>query len=79
MSDLKDYVTDYDAPHIFALPEDYITDMEMPRETKDNGTNENGSLLIDLCRVTGLRNANVASVMTYRWGSAHICGKMGQV
>ena len=32
--------------------------MEMPRETKDNGTNENGSLSIDLCRITGLHIAN---------------------
>ena len=53
LSDLKDYVTNDDARYIFALPEDYVTDMEMPRKTKDNDTNENGSLLIDLCRVTG--------------------------
>ena len=72
VSDLKDYVTDNYARHIFALPDDYITDMEMPRKTEDNGTNENRFM-------QGNALQTVASVMTHRWGSAHMWKKMVQV
>ena len=58
VSDLKDYVEDDYSRHVYALPDDYCPDNILPRSTKDNTLNPNGSVLIDFCRQSGLRIAN---------------------
>ena len=58
VSNLKDFVEDDNSRHVYALPDDYSIDKELPRSSKDTKLNANGSLLIDFCRQTGLRIAN---------------------
>lgn len=58
IADLKDYVTEDDARHIYSLPDDYVSDKELPRKSKDTAVNANGRLLLDFCKGTGFRIAN---------------------
>ena len=53
-----DYVADDSATHIDALPDDYTPDQNLPRKTQDQVTNQNGQLLLDFLKQTGLRVAN---------------------
>ena len=55
-----DYVADDFATHIHvdAIPDDYIPDQNLPRKSQDQVTNQNGQLLLDLLKQTGLRVAN---------------------
>ena len=55
---LDDFVAHDSARHITALPDDYIVDNELKRLSQDEGTNENGYMLLDFCRQTGLRIVN---------------------
>ena len=58
-SDLPDYVIDDNFSHLNILPSDYNVDYEMLRCSQDIGkTNNNGHLLLDLCKQTGLRIMN---------------------
>ncbi len=41
---LPDYVADDYATHIPTSPDDYNTDIEIPRSSQDNGVNANGRL-----------------------------------
>ena len=53
-----DYVKDDFATHIDALPDDYISDLELPRSSTDNIVNSNGHMLLEFLKQTGLRVAN---------------------
>ena len=54
-----DYVIDDNLLHMSMLPDDYLVDTVLPRFSQDYGrTNNNGSLLLDLCKQTGLRIFN---------------------
>ena len=54
----NDYVADDAARHMRALPDDYEPDLPICRSSEDTVLNENGFLLINFCRQTGLRIAN---------------------
>lgn len=54
-----DYVTDDESVHMSVLPDEYVSDTQMTRYSKDEGhTNNNGLLLLDFCKQTGLRIMN---------------------
>ena len=58
-SDKPDFVTDDDPVHIYVLPDDYTADRFMHRQSEDVGhVNNNGLLLLDFCKQTGLRIMN---------------------
>ena len=40
------------------LPDDYISDQEIPRKSQDNIVNSNGQLLLEFLKQSGLRIAN---------------------
>lgn len=71
----NDYVADDAARHVHALPEDYETDFPIARSSQDTVLNENGNLLINFCRQTGLRMLMVVlgrmprSVRVRTWGA----------
>lgn len=56
-SDSCDFVSNDSSFHIIDnLPADYCTDVFLKRNSKDKGrTNNNGVMLLDLCKQTGLR------------------------
>ena len=57
-SDLPDFVAD-DTFHENLLPDDYVTDTVIGRCSQDIGrTNNNGLMLLDLCKQTGMRILN---------------------
>ncbi|MCG8034648.1 MAG: endonuclease/exonuclease/phosphatase family protein, partial [Candidatus Thiodiazotropha taylori] len=54
-----DFVTDDDPAHMDVLPEEYTSDRFMQRFSEDAGhVNNNGLLLLELCKQTGLRIMN---------------------
>ena len=56
---LNDFVEfDYIDVHVDILPDDYEPDLPIPRVSKDKFTNQNGNLLIDFCKESGLRILN---------------------
>ena len=58
-SDKCDYVIDDSSTHMHMLPDDYVLDTEMPRFSQDKGhTNNNGLLLLDMCKQSSLRIIN---------------------
>ena len=58
-SNYPDFVTDDDTVHISVLPDDYVSDTQLPRFSEDEGhSNSNGHLLLDFCKQTGLRIMN---------------------
>lgn len=58
-SNKPDFVTDDDAINISVLPDDYVSDTQLPRYSQDEGhLNSNGHLLLDFCKQTGLRIMN---------------------
>ncbi len=65
---LLDYVSMDLADHVDSLPDDYVSDTELPRLSQDNGINSNGRLLIELCKATGLRIVN-----------GRVCGENGSL
>ena len=59
MSDLPDFVPNDTFSHNDFLPEDYCTDSCLKRCSMDKGRlDNNGTLLLDLCKQTGLRILN---------------------
>ena len=54
----NDFVTDDNIKYINFLPDDYVTDTELPRKSQDNGVNSNGLVLLDFLKQSGLRIAN---------------------
>ena len=58
-SNNPDFVIDDDTLHMSVLPDDYVSDTQIPRYSQDEGhTNSNGLLFLDFCRQTGLRIMN---------------------
>ena len=58
-SNSPDYVVDDDSVHMSVLPDEYVSDTQLPRFSEDTGhTNNNGLLLLDFCKQTGLRIMN---------------------
>ena len=58
-SNNPDFVADDGTMHMSVLPDDYVPDTQMPRFSEDEGhTNDNGLLLLDFCKQTGLRIMN---------------------
>ena len=58
-SNKPDFVNDDNTEHILVLPDDYVSDTQMPRYSQDEGhINSNGHLLLDFCIQTGLRIMN---------------------
>ena len=58
-SDLPDYVTDDNFSNFDVLPDDYIIDTEILRYSQDKRhVNNNGQMLLDHCKQTGLRIVN---------------------
>lgn len=54
-----DFVEDDDPVHMSVLPDEYITDVQLPRYSEDKGhVNNNGLFLLDFCKQTGLRIMN---------------------
>ena len=54
-----DYVINDNNVHMHMLPDDYISDIELPRYSEDKGhVNNNGLLLLDLCKQSSLRILN---------------------
>ena len=54
-----DFVVNDDPVHMSVLPDDYTPDMQLPRFSEDKGhVNNNGLLLLDMCKQTGLRIMN---------------------
>ena len=62
----SDFVSEENVKHMPFLPEDYITDTELPRKSQDTGVNSNGLLLLDFLKQSGLRIAN-----------GRVCGDIG--
>ena len=58
VADMNDFVSNDASRHVYALPDDYVTDKLLPRSSKDTKLNSNGTCLIDFCRQTGKRIAN---------------------
>ena len=58
-SSKSDYVEADEVTHMSVLPDDYISDTQMPRFSEDEGhINSNGLLLLDFCKQTSLRIMN---------------------
>ena len=58
-SNSPDYVVDDSSVHMSVLPDEYVSDIQMPRFSEGAGhTNNNGLLLLDFCKQTGLRIMN---------------------
>ena len=55
---LNDFVPNDIGRHIDALPEDYTGDTALPRVSSDRSVNDNDTLWVDFCILTGLRVAN---------------------
>ena len=54
-----DFVVDDNPVHMSVLPDEYIPDIELERFSQDKGhVNNNGLLLLDFCKQTGLRIMN---------------------
>ena len=54
-----DYIVNDEFDHMSVLPDEYIFDTQMPRFSQDEGhVNNNGLLLLDFCKQTGLRIMN---------------------
>ena len=54
-----DFVVDDNPVHMSVLPDEYIPDKELERFSQDKGhVNNNGLLLLDFCKQTGLRFMN---------------------
>ncbi|MCG8048238.1 MAG: reverse transcriptase family protein [Candidatus Thiodiazotropha endolucinida] len=54
-----DFVFDDDSNHMSVLPDEYISDKYMPRYSQDQGhVNNNGLLLLEFCKQTGVRIMN---------------------
>ena len=54
-----DFVVDDDPVHMSVLPDEYTLDIELQRFSEDRGhTDNNGLLLLELCKQTGLRIMN---------------------
>ena len=51
-------MVDDHATHKHILPDDYVSDQEIPRKSQDNIVNSNGQLLLDILKQSGLRIAN---------------------
>lgn len=60
VGNLQDFVVDdnYTLRNQNLLPEEYTTDMFLPKKSEDSVVNTNGRLLIDFLTETGLRIAN---------------------
>ena len=55
----SDFVSDDDSHHMSMLPEEYISDSYMQRCSQDQGhVNNNGLLLLEFCKQTGVRIMN---------------------
>lgn len=55
----KDFVTNDNLNFVESLlPDDYIPDITLDRNSQDNTVNENGCMLLDFCRFTGISIAN---------------------
>ena len=55
----SDYVVNDEFDHMSALPDEYISDTQLPRFSQDEGhVNNNGLSLFDFCRQIGLRIMN---------------------
>ena len=58
-SNSPDFVSDDNLSNIDILPEDYSADISLTRYSQDSGRlNNNGRMLLDLCKQTGLRIMN---------------------
>lgn len=58
-STLPDFVANDNGMYMTMLPDDYTDDSEFQRRSQDQGhVNNNGLLLLDLCKQTGLRILN---------------------
>ena len=58
-SDNPDYVQDDSSVHINVLPDEYSPDIQINRPSHDKGClNDNGIMLLDLWKQTGLRILN---------------------
>ena len=58
-SNKPDFVNNDNTEHISVLPDDYVSDTQMPRYSQDEGhINSNGHLLLDFCIQTCLRIMN---------------------
>ena len=58
-SNYPDFIVDDGTTHMSVLPDDYVSDIQMPRSSENEGhVNNNGLLLLDLCKQTGLRIMN---------------------
>jgi exonuclease III len=56
---LSDFVPfDFTDPNVNVLPDDYISDIELPRKSQDSHVNQYGRYLIDFCRESQLRIMN---------------------
>ena len=54
-----DFVVDDDPVHMSVLQDEYTPDIELQRFSEDRGhTNNNGLLLLEFCKQTGLRIMN---------------------
>ena len=51
-------MVDDHAIHMDILPDDYVSDQEIPRKSQDNAGNCNGQLLLKFLKQSGLRIAN---------------------
>lgn len=55
----NDFVTHDDSLHMSVLPDEYISDNFLSRYSQDKGhVNNNGMLLLDFCKQTGVRIMN---------------------
>ena len=58
-SNSPDYVVDDSSVHMSVLPDAYVSDIQIRRFSEDAGhRNNNGLLLLDFCKQTGLRIMN---------------------
>ena len=58
IGDQCDYVATDSSSHVHYLPDDYVTDQELPRKSVDKIVNANGHMLLDFLKQSGLRIAN---------------------
>ena len=73
-----DFVADDDPVHMSVLPDEYIPDVELPRFSEDKGhVNNNGLLLLEFCKQTGLRIVNGRVGIDKRIGKYTFVGSRG--